>query len=222
MSTQVGTNQKPLRRDAERNRQRVMAAARELFAQRGLEVTMDDIAHHAGVGVGTVYRRFPDRELLIDALFEDSLERMFTLAEEGLQKEDPWEGFVHFLTGALEMQAANRGLKGLLFSTSHGRERVADARARIDPLASQLVARAQASGDLRPDIRDTDMPLLSLSLGTTADFAGHIEPEIWRRYLGILLDGLRTRRDAPTGLEVGPMADEELDRAMRTWRPPGR
>jgi AcrR family transcriptional regulator len=172
--------------------------------------------------VGTVYRRFPDRELLIDALFEDSLARMFTLADEGLQKEDPWEGFVHFLSGALEMQAANRGLKGLLFSTAHGRERVAEARARIDPLASQLVARAQASGDLRPDITDTDMPLLSLSLGTTDDFAGHIEPEIWRRYLGILLDGLRTRRDAPTKLEVEPMAGEELDRAMRTWRPPGR
>jgi AcrR family transcriptional regulator len=221
MSTQADTSEKPLRRDAERNRQRIMAAARELFAQRGLEVTMDDIAHHAGVGVGTVYRRFPDRELLIDALFEDTLARMVTLAEEGLQK-DPWEGFVYFLTGALEMQTANRGLKGLLFSTAHGRERVADARARIDPVASQLVARAKASGDLRPDITDTDMPLLSLSLGTTDDFAGHIEPGIWRRYLGILLDGLRTRRDAPTKLEVEPMADVELDRAMRTWRPPGR
>ena len=222
MSTQPTTAEKPLRKDAERNRQRIMEAARDLFAKRGLEVTMDDIADHAGVGVGTVYRRFADRELLIDALFEDSFERMLTLAEDSLQIEDPWEGFVHFLEGALEMQASNRGLKGLLFSTAHGRERVAEARARITPVASQVLRRAQKAGVVRRDITDTDMPLLSLSLGTANDFAGHIEPEIWRRYLGILLDGLRVRRDAPSRLPVEPMEEKELDRAMRTWRPPGR
>jgi AcrR family transcriptional regulator len=216
------TQEKPLRKDAERNRQRIMAAARELFAQRGLEVTMDDIADHAGVGVGTVYRRFPDRELLIDALFEETLGQMLDLAEESRQIEDPWEGFVHFLECALEMQTSNRGLKGLLFSTAHGRERVAEARERIDPVASQLLKRAQKAGAVRKDITDTDMPLLSLSLGTTADFAGHIAPEIWRRYLAILLDGLRTDRDGPSKLPVAPMEDAELDRAMRTWRPPGR
>ena len=222
MSTQAGTTEKPLRKDAERNRQRIMAAARELFAQRGLEVTMDDIADHAGVGVGTVYRRFPDRELLIDALFEDVLVGMVALAEEALEIEDPWEGFVYFLEHALEKQTANRGLKGLLFSTAHGRERVAQARGRIEPVASQLVARAKASGDLRPDISDTDMTILSLAIGTADDFAGHIEPELWRRYVGILLDGLRTRRDEPSKLPIEAIEEEELDRAMRTWRPPGR
>ena len=222
MTTEAGTTEKPLRKDAERNRQRILVAASELFAERGLEVTMDDIAHHAGVGVGTVYRRFPDRELLIDALFEDTLERMVALAREAREIEDPWEGFVYFLEGALEMQTSNRGLKALLFSTAHGRERVAEARARITPVASQLLRRAQESGDVRPDITDTDMPLVSLSLGTTNDFAGHVEPEIWRRHLGIVLDGLRTRRDAPSKLPVEPMAEEELDHAMRTWRPPGR
>ena len=222
MTTEAGTTEKPLRKDAERNRQRILVAARELFAERGLEVTMDDIAHHAGVGVGTVYRRFPDRELLIDALFEDTLERMVALAREACKIEDPWEGFVYFLERALEMQTSNRGLKALLFSTAHGRERVAEARARITPVASQLLRRAQESGDVRPDITDTDMPLVSLSLGTTNDFAGHVEPEIWRRHLGIVLDGLRTRRDAPSKLPVEPMAEEELDHAMRTWRPPGR
>jgi AcrR family transcriptional regulator len=218
----MSTKEKPLRKDAERNRQRIMAAARELFAERGLEVTMDDIADHAGVGVGTVYRRFPDRELLIDALFEETLGHMLALAEEAGGIEDPWAAFVYFLEGALEMQTSNRGLKGLLFSTAHGRERVAEARARITPVASRLLARAQASGHVRPDITDTDMPLLSLSLGTTADFAGHIEPDIWRRHLAIVLDGLRTSRDGPSELPVAPMAEKELDRAMRTWRPPGR
>jgi AcrR family transcriptional regulator len=218
----MSTQERPLRKDAERNRQRIMAAARELFAQRGLEVTMDDIADHAGVGVGTVYRRFPDRELLIDALFEETLASMLALAEESLGIGDPWDAFVHFLEGALEMQTSNRGLKGLLFSTAHGREHVAEARARITPVASQLLERAQKAGVVRRDITDTDMPLLSLSLGTSDDFAGHIEPEIWRRYLGILLDGLRTRRDRPSKLPVEPLEEPELDRAMRTWRPPGR
>jgi len=222
MTTEAGTTEKPLRKDAERNRQRVLAAARELFAERGLEVTMDDIAHHAGVGVGTVYRRFPDRELLIDALFEDTLGRLLVLAEEALEIDDPWDGFVYFFEHALEMQTANRGLKGLLFSTAHGRERVAQARGRIEPLASQLVVRAKASGQMRPDVSDTDMTLLSLSLGTADDFAGHIEPEIWRRGLGIVLDGLRTKREKPSKLPVEPMAEKDLDHAMRTWRPPGR
>lgn len=222
MTTEAGTTEKPLRKDAERNRQRVLAAARELFAERGLEVTMDDIAHRAGVGVGTVYRRFPDRELLIDALFEDTLGRMLALAEEALEIDDPWEGFVYFFEHALEMQTANRGLKGLLFSTAHGRERVAHARERIDPIARQLVSRAKASGHLRPDVSHTDMPLLSFSVGTTDDFAGHVAPELWRRYLGIVLDGLRTRREEPSKLSVEPLGEKELDGAMRTWRPPGR
>src|ERR671937_2958692 len=102
---------RPLRRDAERNRRRILEAAAEAFAERGLGITMDDIADHAGVGVGTVYRRFPDRELLIDALFEDVLVGMVALAEEALEIEDPWEGFVYFLEHALEKQTANRGLK---------------------------------------------------------------------------------------------------------------
>src|SRR5437763_16612288 len=90
MSTAV---ERPLRKDAERNRQRILDAAAELFTQRGLGVTLNDIAHHADVGVGTVYRRFPDKELLIDALFEDRVEEFVVLAEESLADPDPWHGF---------------------------------------------------------------------------------------------------------------------------------
>jgi len=222
MTTEAGTTEKPLRKDAERNRQRVLAAARELFAERGLEVTMDDIAHHAGVGVGTVYRRFPDRELLIDALFEDRMGDFRRLAEDALEVEDPWEGLVEFLERSLEMQAADRGLKSLVFSTAHGRERIARVRKQVSPLVDELVRRAQASGDLRPDLSPTDLAPLSLSLGATADFAGHISPDIWRRYFAIVLDGLRTKRTGLTRLEVEPLSEEQADDVMRTWRPPGR
>jgi AcrR family transcriptional regulator len=222
MSTEPSTSERSLRRDAERNRQRIMAAAAELFAQRGLEVTMDDIADHAGVGVGTVYRRFPERELLIDALFEEGFARVQRVAEEALEHEDPWQGLVHFLERSLDLQAADRGLKALLFSTAHGRERIAQSRERLAPLVSELVARARASGELRADFVETDMPLLMIGLGSAVDFAGEVAPAIWRRALGIVLDGLRTKREAPTDLEFPPLADDEVYRAMRAWRPVGR
>src|SRR3954449_11052411 len=92
-----------LRKDAERNRQRIVDAATELFAERGLAVTLNDIAHHADVGVGTVYRRFPDKDLLIDALFEERVQEMLDLAEESLACEDAWQGLVSFLEGSLEL-----------------------------------------------------------------------------------------------------------------------
>ena len=88
MSTLTPT-ERPLRKDAERNRQRILTAAGELFAERGLGVTLDDIAHHAGVGVGTVYRRFPNKEVLIDALFEQRIEAIATIAAEALDDRRP-------------------------------------------------------------------------------------------------------------------------------------
>src|ERR1700761_4755874 len=96
------TSERPLRKDAERNRQRVLDAARELFAERGLGVSLDDIARHAGVGVGTVYRRFPDKEQLIDALFEERIGEMLSAAGESLEMPDPWLALVRFLERALE------------------------------------------------------------------------------------------------------------------------
>ena len=86
--------QRPLRRDAERNRIRILASAKVLFAEHGVDVSLDDIARHAGVGVGTVYRRFPDREALIDELFEDKISEIEELAAASLAIDDPWEGLV--------------------------------------------------------------------------------------------------------------------------------
>src|SRR3954464_6326458 len=95
---------RPLRRDAELNRERLLAAARELFATRGLHVTLNDIAHHAGVGVGTAYRRFANKEEVIDALFEQGLQDIADLATEALANPDAWAGLVLFLERSLHMQ----------------------------------------------------------------------------------------------------------------------
>ena len=101
---------RPLRKDAERNRQRILAAARDLFATRGLEPNLNDIAHHAGVGVGTIYRRFSTKEELLEALFEDAMHQLADLAEEALRQPDSWQGFSWYMERMCEMTATDRGL----------------------------------------------------------------------------------------------------------------
>jgi AcrR family transcriptional regulator len=216
----VSALDRPLRRDASRNRERVLEAARDLFAERGLEVTLDDVAHHAGVGVGTVYRRFPDKEQLIEALFEERLAAVAGLAEQALGTEDAWEGLVGFLEATMGLQAADRGLKEIILGGPHGREHVIAARRRIAPIVARLVARAQKQGALRPDLRVTDMPLLQLMVGAIIDVSRDVEPELWRRFLGLLLDGLRARRDEAHPLPSEALSIDQLATAMSAWRPP--
>ena len=203
---------RPLRRDAERNRQRILAAAGELFAERGLGVTLDDIARHAGVGVGTVYRRYPDKDVLIDALFEQRLETLCEAAEAGLAHSDPWEGLVLFLERGGELQAHDRGLKDLVGSSAHGGGCVVHARERLRALATQLFDRAKEAGVVRADAVPFDAPLIFLMLGTVMDRTRDVEPELWRRYLGLILDGLRPA--AATPLPVPPLLPEQLDAVM--------
>src|SRR4051812_28011489 len=154
--------ERPLRADAERNRARILAAAAEVFAERGLDVSLDDIAAAAGVGVGTVYRRFPDKDSLIDALFEDKIDQMVQIATDALQIDDPWEGLTTFMRAMCRVQAADRGVRDALLSRGRGRERVAGARERIAPVALKLFARAQDAGVIRSDLGPFDVPMLHL------------------------------------------------------------
>jgi AcrR family transcriptional regulator len=217
-SYEASTVERPLRRDAERNRRRILEAATEVFAARGLGVTMDEIAEHAGVGVGTVYRRFPQKELLIEALFEDRIEELVTLAQEALAEDDPWQALIGFLESAQALQASNRGVKELVLSTAHGRDRVARVRERLAPLGLQLIERAQAAGQLRPDVEVTDLPLIQVMLGGIVDFTRDVEPEAWRRLFAIIVDGLRAREPL-TPLEVPALRSDQVDDAMRGWKP---
>ena len=211
--------EKPLRRDAERNRQRILLAAREVFAERGLGVSLDDIARHAGLGVGTVYRRFRDKEQLIDALFAERIDAVRDLARAALDIEDPWDGFVALLEGSTELQVADRGLKELLLSSDHGRGRVREARERIVPLAAAVMQRAQVAGVLRPDLCTQDIPLLHMLVGAAADAGRSVDPELWRRYLALLLDGLRADAAAAgDGLPVAALEEEALQAVLRRPR----
>jgi AcrR family transcriptional regulator len=214
--------ERPLRKDAERNRQRILEAARELFTQRGLGVTLNDIAHHAGCGVGTVYRRFPDKQQLIDALFEERIAEMLELAEQALADPDPWNGLTGFMEGALAAQARDMGLKELLLSSDAGRARVTAVRKRLLPIGEQLVKRAQEAGALRADISDQDMPVIQIMLGTVIDAGRDLEPNLWRRYLALVLRGLRADPTPAEPLPVGPLTEAQLERAMQCWLPARR
>jgi AcrR family transcriptional regulator len=214
----MSTAARPLRRDAERNRRRILEAAAEAFAARGLTITMDDIAAHAGVGVGTVYRRFPQKDLLIEALFEERVAELVALAEVALHAEDPWEGLVGFLERAQALQASNRGLKELVLSTAHGRDRVACVRERLGPLTEGLVTRAQASGQLRADVDGSDLPLVQVMLGAVVDVTRDVAPDTWRRMLALMIDGLRASE--PRTVLPSPALDAgQIDHAMRSWKP---
>ena len=210
---------RPLRQDAERNRQRILAAAAEVFNERGLEVSLDEIARHAGVGVGTVYRRFRTKEELIEALFMDRLELIAAIADEALASPDPWSGLVSFMERMAETMAGNVGLRQMLMFATYGRDLVAVARQHNAPLIEQLVQRAQAAGQLRTDIRQTDIALLVLVLTETTPLAYAASPGIWRRYLTLILDGMRPAREGVTPLPVPALLPEEMEKSLRQAAP---
>lgn len=212
--------ERPLRADAERNRQRILEAARELFAERGLSVSLDDVAERAGLGVGTVYRRFASREELIGALFSAKLEELVGLADEALEAEDPWEGFVFFLTEMAARQAQDRGLKEVLLGSTSGRAHVERIRDRMRPLGEALVARAQAAGALRGDFAAGDLPMLQMMIGIVADVGAEVDPELWRRFLALLLDGMRASGPSRDPLPGPPLDFARLDEVMCRWQPP--
>jgi AcrR family transcriptional regulator len=215
----VPVTDRPLRKDAERNRQRILDAAQELFAERGLGVTLNDVAHHAGVGVGTVYRRFPDKAQLIDELFEQRLAEIVSLIETAIEDPDPWHGLVTFLESVLAVQANDRAVKELLFVAPGGVERVARLRAQMLPLATTLVERAQSSGKLRRGIAAQDMPLLQLMVGTIIDVSRDYDPELWRRFLAIVVQGLRAEPQPPEQLPGPPPEPNVVQQMLAAWRP---
>lgn len=214
------TSCRPLRRDAERNRQRVIEAARDLFALRGLEATLNDVAHHAGLGVGTVYRRFPTKEELLEAVFEDAINQLTALAESALHHNDSWQGFVWFFEQLCEVTATDRGVREMAFSKTHGGDQVEAARVRLVPQITKLVERAQQDGYLRPDLSPTDMPIFGLMAGTVSEFAGDVDAQLWQRYVAILLEGIR-QRSGQTRLTINALEDEDLEAAMQGWQPAG-
>lgn len=204
---------RPLRKDAARNRELLLAAARKVFAERGLEASLDDIAHRAGVGVGTAYRHFANKYELAQAIFAEAIDEVVELAEHAAETPDPWTGIVAFLEGTAVMQTADRGLREVLMGV-HDAAKMEQVNDRLTLPMRTMVERAKQAGQIRPDVEVTDLGIVLLMLCTVADITGDAAPDLWRRYLPMLLDGLRAGSDLP----VPPVPEDVLRKAMDTHK----
>jgi AcrR family transcriptional regulator len=206
---------RPLRRDAQRNRDAILAAARQVFCDHGLEAPLEEIARRAGVGIGTLYRRFPSRVELLDAVLADTVQAHVDAAERALAMEDPWDGFAHYLEETCRLQAADRGLNDAMGMRFQGATAMEAAKARLFDVVAQVVDRAQQSGQLRADLTLEDLAFVSWAntrILPACRAAG--VPDAWRRHLGILLNGFRADRAHP--LPQPPLAPRQVHRAMLT------
>lgn len=213
------TADKPLRSDAARNRERILAAAAEVFATRGLEATLDDIAAHAGLGIGTVYRRFENRDALVEALFLERLHEVGAMAGQVLDEPDSWAALRGLLEIMGEVVTSDQGLFEVLVCRPGGRSAV---RETMLPIVTAVFERAQADGHLRPDLAPTDFPMMLRMLAGIADATREVRPDLWRRYLELLLDGLRAERTEATAFTVPPIEPLEMDRVTQVGRAPRR
>ena len=179
-----------LRADARRNREAIIAAARRLFADQGLDAQMPDVAKAAEVGVGTVYRHFLTKDELIAALVADRFERLAQKARDSIEREDTWEGISDFIRFSAQIQADDRGLCEVMGS----RPEVMDAAARaagLPELCDRLVKGAQRSGELRRDLVWEDIPMIACGLGRITQDTMSPATGRWPRLVEIILDGLR-------------------------------
>lgn len=202
---------RPLRADAERNRDRILIAAKEVFAELGLEASTNEVARRAGVGVATLFRRFPTRDELIEAVFAPKMEAYAAAAQAALEAEDPWRGFCDFIERVCAMQAEDQGFADVLtltfpMSKALRAERDASAQALV-----KVIERAQAAGKLRADFVHQDIPLILMANAGVVTATRGAAPDAWRRLVGYLIQAFAAEQQAPLPPAPSP---RELYRAL--------
>ncbi|MEV6171463.1 TetR/AcrR family transcriptional regulator [Streptomyces sp. NPDC051954] len=196
------------RRDRELNRRKLLAAAREVFRDHGLKATLDDVARHAGLGVGTAYRHFPNKQALIDELVDDMFARVEEATREGAEDTDTWRGLTASLERVAELQALDRGLREVMLHSDRTASAGLRHRHQIRQNVDLVVDRAKKQGVLRADAEPWDLVMIQQMLAAVTERSG--QPDLWRRYLRLLLDGLRAdpRRTQPLpGADYGKRFD---------------
>jgi AcrR family transcriptional regulator len=188
---------RPLRVDAERNLRRLLDVAREAFAQEGLGVSVDEIARRAGIGKGTVFRRFPTKEQLIAAVIRDRLEEGTRLASELLTEPDAGVALREFMRLGAQMQAQDRGFFEAVAQTALTDEQLHTAKERLTELTAALLGRAQEQGVIRGDVTPEDVIMLECACVQAGAPFHDASPELWQRYLDIAFDGLRADGATP-------------------------
>lgn len=198
----------PLRRDAAANRERILAAAIEVFGTDGARAGIDDIAKLAGVGVGTVYRRFPTKDALIQAIVAELLGDLVKVAHTAAQA-GPAEGVAEFLNGAGELQARYAGCLWLLWRSGDESEQTV---AELRSIVQQLLTRAQQAHAVRHDLAYEDVVMVLWSLAGVVESARDVDPQLWRRTLEVMLLGLRP---SSATLQHPPLRPGGLDEVAR-------
>lgn len=204
--------QRPLRRDAQEHRDRLLAAAQREFAAHGVDASLEKIARDAGVAIGTLYRHFPTRMDLLLAAFRPRVQEFFDGAEKALAMNDPWEGFVYYLENLFAIQVGDRGFNDFLsrrFTDNAETERIHDEMCQQ---IEDVLTRAQEAGEVRPDIALADIVSLIWSNGRMIDATSAAAPNAWRRNLHLMLDAYRAERAHP--IPEPPMTDGQLYDAM--------
>ncbi len=188
---------RPLRADARLNRDRILAAAAELFAERGLSVPLEEIAGRAGVGVATLYRRFPTRADLATAAFERNISRYTTAVDRALANPRAWDGFETLIGDLCRLQASDAGMRDLL-TTAFPASSVVEQRtnAAVEKL-KVLIKRAQREGSLRADVVVADIVVMLLANAGVLRATGHTAPDAWRRFAALMIDGFAATPGAP-------------------------
>lgn len=210
-STAAEAADRHLRRDAARNRERIIEAAREVFGEQGLQAPIEEVARRAGVGIATLYRRFPTRPELITCAFAAKMQDYADATEEALRHHDPWDGFCWYVERLCEMQADDHGFTDVLTMTFPVSREFEEVRGRVFLRFVDLVRRAKKAGRLRRDFSTEDLPLILMAnAGVVAASAG-AAPDAWRRVVHLILQGL----EAPARGRLPPPATrEQVLRAM--------
>jgi AcrR family transcriptional regulator len=214
--TGIAGEQQGRRSHARRNHEILVATAREVFAERGAEASLEEIARRAGVGIGTLYRHFGSRDALVEAVFERRIGDFAAIAERADAEPDPWLAFAGFLESTLELQAGDRLLKDVFLRLPPGTRRVESAREELRRLFGRVLERARAGGQLRAGFTLADLSLVFWSFGPVIDATAEVAPDAWRRHLHVLLDGLRS--SAATPQSVPSLSDEQLTAATLALR----
>jgi AcrR family transcriptional regulator len=212
--TTTATKPRAQRRDAVRNRERLLAAARDLFAGQGFEVTLDDIARHAGVGVGTAYRNFANKGELLDAIFAEQTTELAAAADAALADPDPWHGLVNYLEQALALQLRDKALAQIVNGDQVSIDQHDWTREVLAPKNRAIVARARDAGALRDDIEGTDLTFIQVGLNAIMARSRDAHPDLYRRYLHLLLDGLRAQPGHPSPLPVAALTSDQTHAVM--------
>lgn len=207
----------PRRRDAVRNREKLLVAADSYLAEHGLPVGFNDLASYAGVGVGTVYRHFTDPDQLLDAVMDRRVDAVVALLEQAQECEDPIEGLRRAVLGICELRARDLGIDRALTGS---RATFEATRARLMPPTERIAVRAQASGRMRPGFATSDIGILLWLGGTLHEYTGHAEDGLWRRYVEALLDGLQATTEVRRELSVEALDAERMAVVVHGQKPP--